>query len=216
MIGTANTGNNARVCSIICGAPCGLSKERVSGFVIAADSGIDRCAAAGIVPDLAVGDFDSAKTSVPIGVECVRVLPEKDDTDSILAARIAVERGYNELRFFCALGGRRVSHSLANIQMLRALKHKGIRSALFGERCVMFLLREQSLKIPRFGGYLSVFAMDGETVVSEKGVKYPLDMHKLSNEFPLGVSNEITSDIAEITIHSGLCAVVLEEDQEKS
>ncbi len=211
MIGTTNTENDIKVCSIICGAPCGLIKERVSGFVIAADSGIDRCAKAGIVPDLAVGDFDSAKTKVPEGVECVRVLPEKDDTDSILAARIAAERGYNELRFFCALGGRRVSHSLANIQMLRSLKSKGIRGALFGERCVMFLLGERSLRIPRFAGYLSVFAMGDSAVVSEKGVKYPLDKHTLSNGYPLGVSNEITSDFAEITVHSGLCAVILEE-----
>jgi len=185
-------------------------------IIMCADKGLNHAKNLNIIPDIVVGDFDSYKDKLPENIEIFYSVPEKDDTDSILAARIAVERGYNELRFFCAFGGRRVSHSLANIQMLRALKHKGIRSALFGERCVMFLLRSQSLKIPRFGGYLSVFAMDGETVVSEKGVKYPLDMHKLSNEFPLGVSNEITSDIAEITIHSGLCAVVLEEDQEKS
>lgn len=212
MIGTTSMENNVKVCSIICGAPRGLMREHVSGFVIAADSGLDRCAEAGITPDLVVGDFDSASGKVPAGVECVRVLPEKDDTDTILAARIALERGCNELRFFCALGGRRISHSFANIQMLRALKHKGIRGALFGERCVMFLLREQSLKIPRFSGYLSVFAMEDGVSVSESGVKYPLDRHALSTEFPLGVSNEITADAAEITVHSGLCAVVLEEE----
>ena len=136
---------------------------------------------------------------------------EKDDTDTHLAARIAIERGFGELRLFCALGGR-VSHSLANIQLLRELKKKGVRAALFGERCVMFLLREESVEIPRFNGYLSLFALDETAEVSESGVKYPLDRHTLTNDFSLGVSNEITAKRARITVHKGLCAVVLEEE----
>ncbi len=202
--------NEIRVCSIICGAPCGLEKKYVSGLVIAADSGLDRCVSAGISPDIVVGDFDSARSVVPASAEIVRVPPEKDDTDTMLAADTAIERGYNELRFFCAFGGR-ISHSLANIQMLRALKSRGVRGALFGEKCVMFPMSEQIVKIPRFDGYLSVFALSGSAVVSERGVKYPLDRHELSNDFPLGVSNEILEEFAEITVHSGLCAVVLEE-----
>lgn len=202
--------DNRKICSVICGAPCEVDKRFVSGFVIAADSGLDRCGEVGIVPDLAVGDFDSATTDVPEGVERVAVPSEKDITDAWLAARIALERGYTELRFFCALGGR-MSHSLANIQMLRDLTKKGAVGVLFGEHCAMFLLKGQSVRIPRFGGYLSLFALDDTTVVSESGVKYPLSLHTLTNTFPLGVSNEITAEFAEITIHSGLCAVVLEE-----
>lgn len=205
-------GSNGKICSVICGAPCGIDKRLVTGFVIAADSGLDRCKSAGIIPDLVVGDFDSAKTDIPDGVECVRVPSEKDDTDTFLAARIAAERGYNELRFFCALGGR-VSHSLANIQMLRYLRRRDVSGVLYGERCAVLLLEKESISIPRFGGYLSLFALDDTAVVSEKGVKYPLDRHTLTNDFPLGVSNEITSEFAEITVHSGLCVVVLEEQE---
>lgn len=207
----------SKICSIICGAPCnmgkmgGWKKELVSGFVIAADSGLDRCAEAGITPDMAVGDFDSAKTAVPEGAEIVTVPSEKDDTDTYLAAKIAVERGFGELRFFCALGGR-MSHSLANIQLLRELKNKAVRAVLFGERSAMFLLRDESVKIPKFAGYLSLFALDETAIVSESGVKYPLDRHTLRNDFPLGVSNEITAEYAEVTVYSGLCAVVLEEE----
>ena len=202
--------NNGKICSVICGAPCEVDKRFVSGLVIAADSGLDHCKAVGIVPNIAVGDFDSAKTDVPEGVERVTVPSEKDITDAWLAARTALERGYTELRFFCALGGR-LSHTLANIQMLRDLKRQGAVGVLFGEHCGMFLLEGKSVRIPRFDGYLSLFALDDTAVVSESGVKYPLDRHTLTNLFPLGVSNEITADFAEITIHSGLCAVVLEE-----
>lgn len=200
-----------KICSIICGAPCGLKKELVSGFVIAADSGLDRCAGLGITPNLAVGDFDSAKTKVPSGVEVVTVPSEKDDTDTHLAAQIALERGFTELRLFCALGGR-ASHSIANIQLLRELKQKRVRAVLFGERSAVFLLREESVRLPRFSGYLSLFALDEAATVSESGVKYPLNHHKLSNDYPLGVSNEITAEYAEVTSHEGLCLIVLEEE----
>lgn len=198
-----------KICSVICGAPCDVDKRFVTGFVIAADSGLDRCRVAGIAPDLAVGDFDSVESDVPENVERVTVPSEKDVTDAWLAARIALERGFTELRFFSALGGR-LSHTLANIQMLRDLKQRGAVGVLFGERSAVFLLGG-SVRIPRFDGYLSLFATD-VAEVSEKGVKYPLDRHKLTNTFPLGVSNEITDSFAEITVHSGLCAVVLESN----
>lgn len=198
------------VCSIICGGPCGLVKEYVSGLVIAADSGLDRCISAGITPDIVVGDFDSAHSSVPRGAEVIRVQPEKDDTDTSLAARIAVERGYNELRFFCAFGGR-ISHSMANVQMLRALYNKNICGAMFGEKSVMFILNEKSVVLPKFDGYLSVFALSDTAIVSESGVKYPVSHRNFINDYPLGVSNEIVDDQAVITVHSGMCAVVLDK-----
>ena len=201
----------SKICSIICGAPCSFDRERVSGYVIAADSGLDRCLSAGITPDLVVGDFDSAKSDVPSGIKSVRVKPEKDDIDTVLASNIAIERGYNELRFFCAVGGR-ISHTLANIQMLLLLKKRNIDCVLFGENCEIMVLENESVKIPQLRGYLSVFSLGETAVVSAKGVKYSLDKHTLSNDYPLGVSNEISGDFAEITVHSGAAAVVLEDE----
>lgn len=204
-------GNERKVCSIVCGAPCKLNGKYVSGYVIAADGGYDRCLAENITPDLIIGDFDSIKSGIPENAEYIRTPCEKDETDSYLAACEAVKRGYDELRFFCALGGR-LSHSLANIQILRDFKSKGIAGALFGEREAVLLLQDERTDIPRFSGYLSVFALDGCAEVSLEGVKYPLNRHKLTDLYPLGVSNEITAEYARITVHSGCCVVVLEPE----
>ncbi len=200
-------GNKNNIASIICGAPCGIAyRERVAGLVIAADGGLDNALSAGITPDIAAGDFDSARADVPRGVECVRVKPEKDDTDTLLAANIAIERGCNDLRFFCALGGR-YDHSFANIQMLYGLHRRGVKAAIYGNGAVLYFLSDRTV-IERYEGYLSVFAYNGGALVSLKRVKYPLCHGELDSGFPLGVSNEITSDNAEIIVHKGTVLIV--------
>ena len=82
-----------KICTIICGAPCGkFPRELAEGFIIAADRGLDYALEAGISPDIAVGDFDSAKSAVPSGIETVKFPPEKDYSDAELAANIALTK----------------------------------------------------------------------------------------------------------------------------
>ena len=198
-----------KICTIICGAPCEIfPKNEVEGFVIAADKGLDYAVSAGITPDLAVGDFDSAEKRVPSGTELVKFPPEKDDTDAMIAAKTALQRGFTRMKFLCALGGR-LDHTLANLQMIFRLKRRGIAAELLGDSVRAFFLENESRLIPKFKGYLSVFAYEQTALLSEIGVKYPLQNHQITNDFPLGVSNEITADAAEITVHSGAVLVVL-------
>lgn len=199
---------DSEICTIICGAPCeDFPRKLVSGFVIAADHGLDYALSAGITPDLVVGDFDSTKTKIPDGIQCVRVSPIKDDTDAALAAELAMKKGFRELRFLCALGGR-FDHSIANIQLLYHLKKLGFHGTLYGDNTELFLMREESVEIPRFDGYLSVFAYTADCVVSEEGVKYPLSEKTLTNDLTLGVSNEIIENFARITVHSGTALIM--------
>ena len=198
------------ICTIVCGAPCTdfeILKNLAEGYIIAADRGLDYCLKAGIKPDLAVGDFDSAENAVPAGIECVRVSPIKDDTDAALAADLALERGYRELRFLCALGGR-FDHSFANIQMLYKLKNSGIKAELYGDGEKAYFAVNESVNIPKNNGFLSVFSYGESTEISEDGVKYPLDHKIIKNDFALGVSNEILGEIAKITVHSGAALIV--------
>ncbi|MGN0649818.1 MAG: thiamine diphosphokinase [Oscillospiraceae bacterium] len=198
------TGN--RICSIICGAPDGRLETMPQGYIICADRGLDHALAAGITPDLAIGDFDSAKTAVPQGTECIKALPEKDDTDTLLAAKTAIQRGYTTLEFYCALGGR-ADHTIANLQMLEYLRLCGVKARLHGGNTCIYLL-EGEAEIPRFEGYLSVFAFGGDAVISGAGVKYPTDRLRITESFPIGVSNEITADFAKITAHEGRVLIV--------
>lgn len=111
-------------------------KMPTNAFVITADGGLDHAIASGIRPDLAIGDFDSAKAGIPQGVETIALPPEHDDPDMLSALKAGWSRGYRDFRIYGGLGGR-IDHSVANIQMLALLAHNGGIGLLYGEHSVV-------------------------------------------------------------------------------
>ena len=195
-------GNN--ISTIICGAPDGyIDKALVEGLVICADRGFDHAVAVGITPDIVDGDFDSSLLSAPEDIECIRVSAIKDDTDAMLGANTAIERGCTQLRFLCSLGGR-FDHTFANVQMLEHLHRRGIKAELYGGKERITLLHQgDTVKIPRFEGFVSLFSYTETATVTEYGMKYEIVRYRLDNRYPLGVSNEVEADSGEIIVHSG-------------
>ncbi len=178
--------------------------ETVPGaFLIAADGGLDRLRARGLTPDLIVGDFDSYGGDFPEGVEIIRHPVMKDQTDMELAVREALRRGAEKLVMYGGLGGR-LDHSFANIQLLAMLARRDVQCFLVGKNeTVTALCRKKARFSPDFHGTVSVFAYGGTAVVTETGLLYRLDRAALTDEKPLGVSNEFTGGRAELVIHSG-------------
>ena len=74
-------------------------EEEKPDAVIAADAGMEYLYRSHRVPDVIVGDFDSVGTealayfkTLP-GVAIQKLIPEKDDTDTESAIRLAIRRG---------------------------------------------------------------------------------------------------------------------------
>lgn len=203
----------SKVCSIICGAPEVYIPEQIEGLIICADKGLDYALAAGITPDIAVGDFDSAVSVPPVGIRVIGAEPEKDDTDTILACETAISEGCDEIRLYCALGGR-IDHTFANIQTLELLRRRGVNAVIIGHRERIFLVHEREVCIPRFKGYVSVFSYGETCMVSEFGMKYEIIRYRLDNGYPLGVSNEVAEDVGRIIVHGGTALIIeYREDQ---
>lgn len=183
------------------------------GYVICADSGYKHAKKLGLVPDLLVGDFDSYTRKLPKGVEVYRSVPEKDDTDTLMAVKIAIERGYTNIYLYGALGGPRFDHAFANIQTMLYAREHGADLILIGNGTLLLQGEGEAMyteESKRWGyKYLSVFAIT-ETVKikSLRGVKYPLENYEMKSSFPIGVSNEITDGQAFLNIESGLALVI--------
>lgn len=181
-------------------------------FVICADGGYETALKLGLVPDLVVGDFDSAQKRPPASLRTLVLPVEKDVTDTMFAALKGLAKGLRDFVLLGCLGGPRFDHSLASIETLLYLRDHGAWGFLADERTKVFLLREEKLRITKLkGATVSVFPYGCPTcTVSYTGLQYPLTRGSLTvGGLLMGVSNSITADDAEIKVHSGTALVAV-------
>lgn len=173
-----------------------------SDYVIAADAGYEYCTENCIIPDLVLGDFDSL-VKAPKHPNVMQLPVEKDDTDTMFALKLGLEKGYKRFYVYGALGGKRPDHTIANMQGLMYLLSHGARGWLFGEKYVWTAIENSALRLEGEGD-VSVFCIDGKAEgVSIKGLKYEICDVELTSDFPLGVSNSFVSPQAEISVKNG-------------
>ena len=182
---------------------------RLGDLVLAADAGYRVCLRERIVPDLLIGDFDSMDQ--PADFDRVRRVPvEKDDTDTMLAVKTALDQGCNTVYIYGGTGGKRLDHTLANLQSLLYLRRRGARGYVYDDDFLWTVIENETLTVERTveWGILSVFCL-GEPAsgIDEEGVQYPLSGASLTAEFPLGISNHILEPQARITVRDGALLV---------
>lgn len=177
-------------------------------MVVCADRGIVHAKKMGIVPDIVTGDFDSYKGEIPECKEVYRTVPEKDDTDTMLAIKLSLERGATDISLYGATGGR-FDHTFANIQSLIYAHGHGCRMSIYDSDNIITVQGKGTESYPKYKDwYFSVFSLTEKLHIAKMtGVKYPLENYTLRQDFPLGVSNEIT-DTAVVTIEKGLALIV--------
>lgn len=181
-------------------------------LVIAADGGLEILKKRKIPADLILGDFDSLGY-IPKEPNLILHPTRKDETDLMLACREGLAKGYKTFCLYGGLGGDRISHTVANLQLLVWLADQGGRGTLYGKGCELFLLREESVTFTAENhGFLSLFAIGGEAVVTLRGLSYELERATLTDHYPLGVSNRLCGKEAEIIVHKGDLLVVHEKN----
>lgn len=177
-------------------------------LLIAADAGYEHLTRAGISPHLYIGDGDSLGFT-PDGIDTVVLPVVKDDTDIHAALKEGLSRGYKEFRIYGALGGKRFSHSLANLQLLAFLAEEGAEGALLDENYSVLYLTKGTYEFNFAGGFFSLFDFANTGEISVSGAKYPLEYAKLPATLTLGTSNEGTEKTV-IEVHSGAFYLVRE------
>lgn len=178
-------------------------------YVIACDAGYLNARTLGVAPDLIVGDFDSAPRP---DMENLVVLPtEKDDTDTHYAARLAVEKGFEQALFLGVLGGLRLDHSLAAIAAGLWLAKQGTEVTIAGRDSVLcYVLPGQPVRVEHDPhAYFSLFPLEGAAEgVCITGAKYALQNARLVPDATLGASNETLPGGAEVRLERGSLLLV--------
>lgn len=189
----------------------GSFEKKDGDLVIAADGGYDTLKKFGIQPDLLIGDMDSIATdSTDVEKLCFPV--KKDETDSFLAYREGVKRGYTDFELYGCVGGRD-DHTFANYSLLIYAKRRGHTIKIAGKSCDIFAIKNEKITLRgEFGKHFSAFAFSGiASGVTLKGLEYEAEDITLYPEFALAVSNRFTEDTAFIEVKNGEIIIMAEK-----
>ena len=183
-------------------------------LVISADGGYLALREMGIQPDVHLGDFDSLDQSVelPEGVAILRHPIRKDDTDTALALRYGMEKGYTDFVILGGTGGRS-DHTFANYQLLLWARKRGVRITLVGDGELTECLFEEARTFHgECGKLFSVFAFGQDARgVDILGASYELKNGTLTTDNPLGVSNAFGDTPVHIAVREGGLLIIREK-----
>lgn len=185
-------------------------KKEKDDIVIAADRGYLNLTKYNITPDIILGDFDSLGYIPETEKESLIVFPErKDDTDTLLAVKEGLKRGYTQFLIYGCLGGR-LDQTIASVQSAAYIDCKKCTSVFIGDEYSLTVISDGSISFSEeCKGKISVFAYGGDAKeVYIKGLSYTLNNYVLKTNEPLGVSNEFTGEEASIYCKNGALLVI--------
>jgi len=180
--------------------------------VVAADAAGEWCVSLGRVPDVVVGDFDSALPGAAerlegLGAEVVRLPREKDVTDLDAAVDVARQRFESDV-VLCAAFSEAVDHTLASFgTLLRAPGRPVVREPDW----TGYVVRPgEPLRVPvGTGRTFSVLAPAGAEGVAIEGAAWELADAHLDPLSGRGVSNVTSGDILSVSVRKGALIVAI-------
>jgi thiamine pyrophosphokinase len=185
-------------------------------LVIAADGGADSLERLGHRPDVIVGDLDSADPAIvermaDAGTRVERHPSDKDASDTELALAAAIAAGATEVILLGSLGGTRLDHQLANVLLLadRELATADVR-LVQGATSARVLTEGARLDLEGGPGDLvTLLPLGGDAAgVTTEGLRWPLDAALLTVGRSRGLSNEVTSRPASVSLEHGALLVI--------
>ena len=191
--------------------------------VIAVDKGLEVCNKIGIVPDVVVGDFDSA-SSVVVGVyrkmadkkgsiKFIDLDTHKDFTDTHVALIYAMDNGATDI-YIAGATGTRMDHTLANIGLLKECADRRVNAYIEDDHNVITMIAG-SATVDRIEGfdYVSLIPYGGPVAdVTLKGFEYNVEDFTFDIGDSRGVSNTISADSARIEFEDGYMIVIYSRD----
>ena len=202
-------------CVIVGGAPI-TEYHRIRSllqdddYVIYCDCGLNHMDKLEAKPNLIVGDFDShdniADDGTPLSelAETITLPVAKDDTDTVFAAKEALNRGYRNFLIIGAIGGR-FDHSLANASLLLMLHRAGAKAILADDFSHMEILSKEPVEICEEYKYFSLVCIFGRASgVNIEGAKFPLTDGVIEPDYQYAVSNEVLpGHTARVSVENG-------------
>lgn len=189
---------------------------REDDFIIAVDGGGRFCEKLGLLPSIAIGDFDSIdEASASYFRNCkVEMIPfpaDKDFIDLELGIEEARHRGYRDILILGAFGGKRSDMFLGNLLLLAKYdEHIRMKNAYTEAFC---LNSDISVTVhAEVGDYLTVIPLCEELITGQScGLKYPLENLSFHFGETRGISNEFRESRASLTVKKGKALILIQK-----
>ena len=177
--------------------------EHPDALIACADGGLRHARALGLHPDFMISDCDSMPETE--GDEVIRLKPEKDDTDTMLALREGLRRGCDTFYLYGATGGARLDHTLGNVSILLYLDSLGKKAEIVDDYSEMQIVSKDEVSIEDKYPFFSLLNITGcARGITIRDAKYPLDGAEITCEYQYGVSNEVLpGKTAKISVRDG-------------
>jgi thiamine pyrophosphokinase len=186
-----------------------LSQISDQDILIAVDGGLKYISASNLVPDLIIGDLDSADPEAVenfrnLGVKIRKFPVEKDETDLELALTASLDYQPDAVWIVGGLG-KRIDQTLGNIFLIASPKFASLDMRLVDGVQEIFVIRKSQTIQGQSGDRVSLLPLNSPvTGISTNGLYYPLENETLSPHQTRGISNRMTQPDAKITIREGL------------
>jgi thiamine pyrophosphokinase len=179
-------------------------------YVVAADGGALALEQWKLLPRLVVGDMDSlgdagVERMARKGIPVAKFPAAKEESDLELAVAQAIAAGATEIVLLGALGGDRLDHETANLLLLADPGYDGVRiEARRGTLRIRAIRGEGSLSVGPAKATVTLLPVNGDAEgVTTEGLRFPLRDETLRFGRARGLSNEVDSLPAKVTVRKG-------------
>ena len=187
-----------------------------AGIKVCADGAAKVCREYLLQPDIILGDLDSldTKTKAYFATSEIIEIADQDTTDGEKAVQYCMEKGYQTIKLFGALG-KRVDHTLYNLGILKKFDNQGVELTFFSNDDIVFLMSGTRTFTALPGTRISLLPVFGKVEnVSSEGLLYALQNEPLELGHRSSISNCFKKDVARVILPAGQLLVVLERREE--
>lgn len=177
-------------------------------FRVCCDGAAEALLAAGLVPDIIVGDLDSLPAEIRQQHQA-RIIhdPDQETNDLTKAVGVCRKHGYDAITILGATG-KREDHTLGNIGLFAHYAHE-VAVRMVTDHGQMVVVQNQAKLATIPGQQVSFFNTTKGVPVTVRGVKYPVENLCL-DELWQGTLNEATSAVITISASGATLIVFLQ------
>lgn len=195
-----------------------ITFEDQNNFIVAVDGGYSCIRKQKLKCGLVIGDLDSiAKSDISAirksGIELLRFPKDKDYTDTELAIKEMIKRGFGKIILIGVIG-KRIDHTLANILLLEKYSDSKAEIKIIDNNNEIAILKncKKAVGKSKKYKYISFISLTDFSTLSLTGFKYNLKNKKIRRGDTLCVSNEQKGAKAEVTVHKGKILMIRSRD----